>query len=78
MPLVSIIVLSVCAGIAVIAGIFILLFKLMHKLLSSQKDASSDEDARLLQDLNTKLNRLEHRIESLETIVTSAERNPRS
>jgi phage shock protein B len=78
MPLLSMIVLIVCAALAFIVCIFVLLFKLMHKLLSSQKEASSGEEARLLQELNTKLNRLEHRIESLETIVTSAERNPRS
>jgi len=52
--------------------------KAFRKLLSSQNEASNGEEARLLQELNTKLNRLEHRIESLETIVTSAEQNPRS
>lgn len=74
MPFIAAILLSCVAVFAVVVAIVVVFAKLLHKLLASQDEASSGEDARLLQDLNTKLNQLEKRLESLETIVTSTDR----
>jgi phage shock protein B len=65
--------------IAVIVGFVMLVVALLRKLLRSQDQANSGEEARLLQDMNEKLNKLEKRIESLETIVVASEpHNPKA
>ncbi|HNX04178.1 MAG TPA: hypothetical protein PKI32_01680 [Opitutales bacterium] len=74
MPFIALGILAVVAVIALFVAIVVGLAKLLHRMLASQDEASSGEEARLLQELNSKLGKLEKRIESLETIVTSVER----
>ncbi|MBN1404787.1 MAG: hypothetical protein JW942_10025 [Opitutales bacterium] len=50
---------------------------LPRKALRRQEEESSGEEARMIQDMFTKLNRLEVRIESLETIIVETQRKPR-
>ena len=75
------IITLIIAGIVLIIAIPILLvllfFKLIYKLLSTQDAGATSEEARILQEINSKLNRLEKRIESLESIVVATD-NPRS
>lgn len=61
-------ILVICAIAAVV---IVVCAKLLHKLLASHDEASSGEEAKLLQNINAKVNRLEKRIETLESIVTS-------
>jgi phage shock protein B len=75
MPFLFAILLSVAAFFALLLLLLVGLVKLAGRLLSSQDEASSGEEARLLQELNSRMGRLEKRIESLETIVTSAGRD---
>jgi len=75
MPFLFAILLSVAAVFALLLLLLVGLVKLAGRLLSSQDEASSGEEARLLQELNSRMGRLEKRIESLETIVTSAGRD---
>ena len=77
MPIALTIIGSVILGLCIMGGIVILAASLLHKMLSSKEKDSSGEEARLLQEINAKLNKLEKRIESLETIVTASEHNPR-
>lgn len=74
------IIILIALGITLIFAIpvilVILFFKLIYKLLSTQDSGASNEEARLLQEINSKLNRLEKRIESLESIVVATD-NPR-
>ena len=72
------IIFGIAVVIAIIVGIVMLIVALMRKLLSSQDQANYGEEARLLQDMNEKLNKLEKRIESLETIVVASEHNPKA
>ena len=74
MPFLFAILLSVAAFLALLLLLLVGLVKLASRLLSSQDKASSGEEARLLQELNSRMSRLEKRIESLETIVTSVGR----
>jgi phage shock protein B len=70
------IIVGCIVGLVMIFALFVAVIvgcaKLLHRLLVSQDEASSGEEAKLLQELNTKMGRLERRIETLETIVTSA------
>ncbi len=75
MPILFAILLSVAAFFALLFLLLVGLVKLAGRLLSSQDEASTGEEARLLQELNSRMSRLEKRIESLETIVTSAGRD---
>jgi phage shock protein B len=76
MPFLAVgIILISALAIAVIVGFVMLVVALLRRLLSSQDQANSGEEARLLQDMNEKLNKLEKRIESLETIVVASEQN---
>jgi phage shock protein B len=75
MPILFAILLSVAAFFALLFLLLVGLVKLAGRLLSSQDEASIGEEARLLQELNSRMSRLEKRIESLETIVTSAGRD---
>jgi phage shock protein B len=77
MELVSLIILGSLLVISIPIILIVLLFKILYKLLSSQDSGASGEETRMLQDINSKLNRLEKRIESLESIVVATD-NSRS
>lgn len=74
---ITLIVLGILLILAIPVILIVLFFKLIYKLLSSHDSGDSGEETRLLQDINSKLNRLEKRIESLESIVVATD-NPRS
>jgi phage shock protein B len=71
------ILFGIFATIALVVALVWGCGKAIFKLLNSKDEATNGEDARLLQELNTRLAKLEKRIETLETIVTSAENPPR-
>lgn len=52
-------------------------FDCVDKLIAKRNEEGSGEEARLIQDMFSKLNRLETRIESLETIIVETQRKAR-
>ncbi len=52
-------------------------FDSLDKLIAKRNEEGSGEEARLIQDMFAKLNRLETRIESLETIIVETQRKAR-
>jgi phage shock protein B len=76
MELIALIVLGALLVLCIPILLIVLVFKILYKLLSSQDNSASGEETRILQEINTKLGRLEKRIESLESIVVSTD-NPR-
>jgi hypothetical protein len=72
-----IVFIAILLVIALVVFFVAICGRLVRSLLSDQKDRSSGEEARMLQEINRRLGRLESRIESLETIVTSTNRNNR-
>jgi phage shock protein B len=77
MEIVTLIVLGVLLVLAIPILIIVFVFRIIYKLLSSHDSGPSNEETRMLQEINSKLNRLEKRIESLESIVVATD-NPRS
>jgi phage shock protein B len=75
MEIAALIILGVLLVLSIPILLIILLFKILYKLLSSHDSGTSNEETRILQDINTKLNKLEKRIESLESIVVATD-NP--
>ncbi len=73
----AIIVFSLGLAAAGIILAFRLAIGLPRKALRRQEEESSGEEARMIQDMFTKLNRLEVRIESLETIIVETQRKTR-
>ncbi len=76
MELIALIVIGILLVLSIPILLIVLVFKILYKLLSSQDNSVSGEETRILQEINTKLGRLEKRIESLESIVVSTD-NPR-
>lgn len=76
MELIALIIIGAILVLSLPILLIILVFKILYKLLSSQDNAVSGEETRILQEIHTKLTRLEKRIESLESIVVSTD-NPR-
>jgi phage shock protein B len=72
------ILLVIFGVIALIVALVWICGKAIYSLLSSKDKETNSEDARLLQELNTRLSKLEKRIETLETIVTASENPPRA
>ena len=77
MDIISWILFGILAAIALVFGVIWIIGWAIYKLLSSKDQATGGEDARLLQELNARLSKLEKRIETLETIVTAAENPPK-
>ena len=71
------VVALICIGALLILAVpvilIVLFFKLIYRLLSSHESGPSAEETRTLQEINGKLNRLENRIESLESIVVATD-----
>ena len=59
-------------GFVVICGTVVLVASVLRGERSSERRGSDAEETRLIQELNQNLNRLEQRIESIETILTDA------
>lgn len=62
------------------AGIMLLIMLLLGlglvgKLLGKKDQDTTNDEAKLMQDMHRQLNRMEQRIESLETILTEEERS---
>ena len=66
-------VMIALAIIALVAVLIVACGKAIYAMLNSHDEVTNNEDSRLLQEINVKLSKLEKRIETLETIVTSAE-----
>lgn len=76
--LLPVFIVFVVIGIPVICGTLIALAKILKSSSgSSSKSGWSDEDSRVLHELNRSLSRMEERIEALETIIIDRERSPK-
>ncbi len=64
----AITVVAIVFGAALAALSMILSF--VTRLIRRDSEATGGDDARLIQEMHNQLTRLEHRIESLETIIT--------
>ena len=73
----AIIILSVGLSAAILIGVIKTAVYLPRKLIRTQDEASAKDEAAIIKEMFGKLNRLEVRIESLETIIVESQRKPR-
>ncbi len=73
----AIIVFSLGLAAAGIILVMRIAIGLPRKALRKQEEDSAGDEARMIQEMFSKLNRLEARIESLETIVVETQRRAR-
>lgn len=69
-----ILIILIVVGLPVICGTIIILAAMLRKGHVRDRDASNAEDARIIQEMHQNLNKLEERIESIETILIENER----
>jgi len=73
----AIIILSIGIAITLVLGALATVFGSSRRMIRKQNEASAGEETALIQEMHAKLNRLESRIESLETIIVETQRKPR-
>jgi phage shock protein B len=73
----AIIIVFIVIGLPVIATAFLIGLKIMRGGSSSQGRKAMEEETRIIQEIYRGLNRMEERVEALETIIISRERKER-
>ena len=67
-------IVFIVVGIPVISGTLITLAKILRSGQNNRSESESTDEARLLQDIYRSLNKMEERIEALETILIERDR----
>ncbi len=72
-----VLIVGIVMGAAVLMALFKHGFATIDKLIAKRNEEGSGEEAQLIQEMFAKLNRMEARIESLETIIVDSQRKSR-
>jgi phage shock protein B len=77
MDMEAIIIVFIVIGLPVIATAFLIGLKIMRGGSSSRDHKAIEDETRIIQEIYRGLNRMEERVEALETIIINRERKER-